>query len=160
MVPNWQHAIQATVQANRYVPLPPEVRAVVEVDHPLDGSSVFWNYDRNANYVVLSERSLHGPEYVDVGRFKVYGADAEGQARIRPPDRLNEVLRSNFVEGSRVMYLAYEAMTDGDNGSVYLLTTAQLLDLLPESATGPAAADGGDGLREAIFRTPGFLPTP
>lgn len=160
MTRNWQYAVQETVQSNRYVPLPGAVRDHVEVDHELDGPSVFWNYERNANYVVLSARSLQEPSYVDVGRYSVYGADGDGQARIRPPDRLDEVLASNFTEGSRVMYLAYEEMTEGENPMVYLLTTGQLLELLPRDAGERATADGGDGIREAILRSPGFLPSP
>jgi len=157
---NWRHAVQETVQANRYVPLPEEVRSVVGVDHPLDGPSVYWNYERNSNYVVLSERGLNRPSYVDVGRYKVYGADGEGQVRIRPPDRLAEVLASNFAEGSRVMYLAYDEMVEDDNAAVYLLSTGQLLDLLPDGASESVAGDGGDDLRQAILRQPGFLPAP
>lgn len=157
---NWQHAVQETVQSNRYVALPEPVREHVEVDHALDGPSVFWNYEHNVNYVVLSARSLQQPSYVDVGRYTVYGADDDGQARVRPPERLNDVLASKFTEGSRVMYLAFEEMTEGDNPMVYLLTTGQLLDLLPREVGERAAADGGDGIREAILRSPGFLPSP
>lgn len=157
---NWRYAVQETVQANRYVPLPDPVRDVVETDHPLDGPSVFWNYERNSNYVVLSEQGLNRPSYVDVGRYKVYGADGEGQVRVRPPDRLAEVLASNFAEGSRVMYLAYDEMVEGDNGTAYLLSSGQLLDLLPTGAAESVAGDGGDDLRTAILREPGFLPAP
>lgn len=157
----WKHAIQETVQANRYVPIPPEVRAAVEVDHELDGPSVFWNYDSNANYVVLSKRSLREPGYVDVGRYKVYGEDdPDTQVRIRPPDRIDEVVRSNFTEGSRVMYLAYEEMIEGDNATVYLLSAGQLLELLPDGTDIRTAADGGTDLRETVLQTPGFMPSP
>jgi hypothetical protein len=157
---NWRHAAQETVQANRYVPLPDQVRSVVAVDHPLDGPSVFWNYDEHSTYVVLSQRGLRRQNYVDVGRYKVYGDGEDGQVRIRPPDRLTEVLASNFQEGSRVMYLAYDEMVEGDNSAVYLLSTGQLLDLLPSGASESVAGDGGTDLREAILRNPGFLPAP
>lgn len=157
---NWRHAVQETVQANRYVPLPERIRAVVVVDHPLMGESVFWNYERNSNYVVLSEQGLNKPSYVDVGRYKVYGADGDGQLRIRPPDRLTEVLTSNFLTGNRVMYLAYEEMVAGENAAVYLLSTGQLLDLLPATAGEAGIGDGGDDLRDAVLRQPGFLPAP
>jgi hypothetical protein len=152
---NWQYALQETVGTNGYVPMPERVRRTVEEDHPLDGPSVFWNYERHSNYVVLSRRSLQGTNYVGVGRYRVYDADTDGQVRIRPPDSLTEVVRSNFAEGSRVMYLAYEEMTAGENPTVYLLSEGQLLDLLPEEAgTRP-----GD-LSDAILNTPGFLPAP
>lgn len=157
---DWQLAVQAQVQANRYVPLPPAVRDAVELDHPLDGPSVVWNYDSHSNYVVLSERPLSADNYVTVGRYKVYDAGADSEsARVRPPDALDGVVASSFSESDRVMYLAYESMTDGEVASVYLLSTAQLLGLLPGSGEAAATADGGVDLREAVLETPGFLPS-
>lgn len=153
---NWQYALQVSVGSNGYIPLPPEVRKSVEEEHPLDGPSVFWNYERHSNYVVLSRRSLQGPSYVDVGRYKVYDAESVGQVRIRPPDALTEVVRSNFGPESRVMFLAYEEMVTGDNPTVYLLSTGQLLDLLPAEVS----ARPGERLTDAILDTPGFLPAP
>ena len=154
---DWTLAAQETVGANRYVPLPPEVRAVVAFDHPLDGPSAHWNYERHSNYVVLSRRALSAPEYVDVGRYKVYDGGENRQRRVRPPERLDEVVRSNFEPGSRVVYLAYEEMTEAENPAVYLLSTAQLLSLLPDEA-GPTP--GADAMTEALLRMPGFLPPP
>lgn len=155
MARDWQFAVQETVGTNRYVPLPSDVREVIEVDHPLDGPSVYWNYERHSKFVVLSERSLREPNYVDVGRYSVYDADAQ-QARVRPPDALDEVVTSRFNAGSRVVYLAYEEMTAGENRTVYLLSTGQLLDLLPEDIE----RRPGEGFTEALLRTPGFLPPP
>jgi hypothetical protein len=157
---DWEYAVQETVGSDRYVPLPDPVRESVERDHPLDGPSVVWNYERNSNYVVLSSAPLSEPSYVDVGRYKVYGADDASQARVRPPDRLTEVLPATFARGDRVMYLAYEAMVDDENPTAYLLSTGQLLDLLPDGTAAGAVGDGGDDVRRAILRSPGFLPTP
>jgi len=156
---DWRLAVQERVQANRYVPLPASVRAVVETDHPLDGPSVVWNYDRHSNYVVLSEAPLGADNYVTVGRYKVYDADSKGEsARVRPPDALAEVVASSFTEGDRVMYLAYESMTGAETASTYLLSTTQLLSLLPGADESGTAADGGVDLRSAVLETPGVLP--
>jgi hypothetical protein len=162
MAPNWDLAAQETVQANGYVPLPDPVREAVETDHPVEGPSVVWNYDRASDYAVLSAKPLQQPEYVTAGRYRVYGIEDE-RPRVRPPEGLPEVITSRFVPESRVVYLAYEAMVDGEAPSVYFLSTPQLLDLLPEDAEAARAAvsDGGPGpLREALLRTPGFLPRP
>jgi len=169
----WTHVVQETVQANRYVPLPADIETVVGTDHPLDGPSVFWNYERNSNYVVLSQRALGEPNYVDVGRYSIYdreddgGADdardgdtASDRGRIRPPDALNEVVRSRFVPGQRVAYLAYEEMVAGENGTAYLLTADQLLDLLPEDIDGDRRAEESGGFVDAILNAPGILPAP
>lgn len=152
----WRFALQETVGANRYVQLPGEVRRAVESDHPLDGPSVVWSYERTAGYAVLSRRPLSGPDHVEVGRYKVYDADTD-RARVRPPDDLDGALRARLQKGDRVVYLAYEAMIEGENPTVYLLTAGQLLDLLPASAQGRTT---DDGLRQAILETPGLLPTP
>lgn len=155
MVRDWEFAVQEVVGTNRYVPLPPEVREIVEVEHPLDGPSVHWNYEQHSKFVVLSERSLVQSNYVDVGRYSVYDADTE-QPRVRPPDGLTEVVASRFTAGARVVFLAYEEMTAGDNPTVYMLSTGQLLDLLPEDIE----RNPGEGFTEALLRTPGFLPPP
>jgi len=157
---DWEYALQETVGSGRYVPVPEAVRESVERDHPLDGPSVFWNYERNSGYVVLSAESLAESSYVGVGRYKVYGADGGGQTRIRPPDRLVEALPVEFREGDRVMYLAYGEMVADDNPTAYLLSTGQVLDLLPDGTATSAVGDGGDDIRRAILRAPGFLPTP
>jgi hypothetical protein len=156
---DWTLAAQETVGANRYVPLPPTIRETVAFEHPLDGESVHWNYERHSDYVVLSERPLEAPEYVDVGRYKVYDGGENRQRRVRPPERLDEVVRSNFEPDSRVVYLAYAEMVEAENPSVYLLSTAQLLALLPDEAGGPTPGDDG-AMTEALLRMPGFLPPP
>jgi hypothetical protein len=157
----WEHALQETVQKNRYVSLPAPIRSVVGAEHPLDGPSVYWHYDRNSNYVVLADHVLSEPAYVDVGRFKIYGAaDADSRDRIRPPDGLDRVVRSQFTEDTRVVYLADEEMTA--EGVAYLLSTAQLLDVLPDgSAAAQTVSDGGPKpLQDALLQLPGFLPAP
>ncbi len=157
---DWEYALQETVGSGRYVPVPDPVRESVERDHPLDGPSVVWNYERNSGYVVLSAESLSESTYVGVGRYKTYGADGEGQTRIRPPDGLVDALPVEYVEGDRVMYLAYEEMVADGNPTAYLLSTGQVLDLLPDGTATSTVGDGGDDIRRAILRAPGFLPTP
>jgi hypothetical protein len=49
-------------------------------------------------------------------------------------------------------------MVAAENPSVYLLSTAQLLALLPDGADRPTAGDGA--MTEALLRMPGFLPPP
>jgi hypothetical protein len=164
MTRNWKHAVQETVQSNGYIPLPDDVRTVVEMEHPLDGPSVYWNYEQHSNYVVLSQDPLQKRNYVDVGRYTIYDAKGgNGQVRVRPPGRLDDLIRSQFTEGSRVMFLAYEEMAENDNGMVYLLSTGQVLKLLPDASvdgTPTATADGGISLKDALTKLPGFLPAP
>ena len=150
----WRFAIQATVGQNRYVPLPEPVRAAVANDHPLDGECVHWNYERNSNFAVLSRRPLLEPTYVGVGRYKLYDTGTDGEARVRPPDALDAVVRSGFLPDGRVTYLAHEGML-GDDPAVYLLSEGQLLRLLPEAGGADASADD---IAAALLRTPGFMP--
>ena len=152
----WRFAIQETVGQNRYVPLPSPVRAAVAEEHPLDGECVYWNYEDHSKFAVVSRRPLTESSYVDVGRYKVYDTDADGdEARIRPPDGLETVVRSGFLPDGRVTYLAHDGML-GEAPAVYLLTEPQLLRLLPDSAGPDAAAP--DYIAAALLRTPGFMP--
>ncbi len=151
----WRFAIQETVGQNRYVPLPGPVRKAVAEVHPLDGECVYWNYESHSNFAVLSRRPLSESSYVDVGRYTVYDTEVDGDdARIRPPDALETVVRSGFLPDGRVTYLAHDGML-GDEPAVYLLTEPQLLRLLPDTAGGDASADD---IASALLRTPGFMP--
>jgi len=152
----WRFAIQEPVGQNRYVPLPSPVRAAVTSEHPLDGECLHWNFEQHSNYVVLSRGPLSKPNYVDVGRYSVYDTDSESDAaRIRPPEPLDDVVRSGFVPGGRVTFLAHDEML-GDDPAVYLLSEGQLLELLPGDAAGGDAAP--DDVAAALLRTPGFMP--
>lgn len=152
----WRFAIQETVGQNRYIPLPGPVRDAVAAEHPLDGECVYWNYESHSNFAVLSRRPLSESSYVDVGRYKVYDTEAEGKdARIRPPDALETVIRSGFLPHGRVTYLAHDGML-GEEPAVYLLSETQLLRLLPD-ATG-TDEPSADDIASALLRTPGFMP--
>lgn len=152
----WRFAIQEPVGRNRYIPLPVEVRRAVTDDHPLDGESLYWHYERHSNFVVLSRNSLSQPNYVDVGRYKVYDTGDDGDhARIRPPDALDTVVRSGFVPDGRVTYLAHDEMLC-ESPAVYLLSEGQLLGVLPD--IDDDAVTDPDEIASALLRTPGFLP--
>ena len=159
----WTTCEQVTVQSNRYLPFPAKVRDVVGRDHPIKGPSVFWNYEQNAGFAVLSKESLQKPTYVDVARSKIYDVKAgePGQGRLRPPTELDGVLRSKFTEGSQFYYLAYDSMEESDNPTTYLLSHDQFTSLLPTGmqdsiATGFETED----FQEALFELPAFLPQP
>lgn len=152
----WRFAIQERVGQNRYVPLPRRVRETVTAEHPLDGECIHWNYEQHSNFVVLSRGPLSEPNYVDVGRYSVYDTDSDGDgARIRPPEALDEVVRSGFLPDGRVTFLAHDEML-GENPAVYLLSEGQLLALLPDE-TGTENATPDD-IASALLRTPGFMP--
>lgn len=157
----WTVFLQEQVQTRRYVPFPAAAREVVGVDHEVHGPSVYWNYERNANYVVLSNYALRDPSYVDVGRYKIYDVEADDGAggRIRVPEGLDAVVRSNFLEGTRVVYLAHREMVESDDPTLYLLSNAQFRNLLPRQVR-ETAADGDAAMREALFDLPEFLSSP
>lgn len=163
MVHEWTTFVQEEVQAEQYIPFPAEVRAIAGYDHELHGPSVHWNYERNAGYVVLSNYQLRGSNYVDVGRYSVYDVEAgdDGGGRIRPPGSLDGVIKSNFLPGTRVVYLAYREMVESENPTVYLLSDRQFRSLLPQGARDVASeGTADDEIREALFDLPAFLPSP
>lgn len=158
MAPEWSVLVQEKVQKGQLIPFPQEVREYVGFDHELHGPSVHWNYERNSQFVVLSNYPLQDPEYVDVGRYQIYGvSDDSESSRIRISDRINDATGSRFISGTRVFYLAHNEMVERENPSVYLLTNDQVRVLLPSLQS---ESTGTDDLREAITAVPGFIDPP
>lgn len=163
---DWTMFYQEEVKSDRKIPLPPEVHTVVGDDHEVHGHSVYWNYERNADYIVLSQYALREPNYGDVTRTKVYGAEhgEETTGYIRIPEGLSDLVRSNYLEGTRVNYMAYREMLAGDNPTVFLLSNAQFQRLLPSGVRASVDGDreGADDreLEESLMNLPAFLPSP
>jgi hypothetical protein len=149
----WEIAIQETVGKDRQITLPASVRKAVEGENLAKQPSVFWNYEQNAHFVVLSQNQLTKDNYLGAGYTRVYRPNESSERRkIRPPKELNQVLPGTFIEGTPVFYLAYREMTESENATVYLLTGEQLRSLLPQTETA-----GQDGLTDAVLTAPGFL---
>lgn len=152
----WRIFIQEEVLSDGKIPLPSDVRTVVERDHELYGPTIYWNYERNAKYVVLSREPLRKSNYVDVDRYKIHD-----DGRIHVPNKLNEVVRSHFLEGTRVNFMAYDEMIESDNPTVFLLSNPQFRSLLPNAAQDAVCDDTDDEtLRESMMELPAFLPHP
>lgn len=148
----WSTIVSREVGEDRKLRLPGELVDLFDEDG-MD-LSVFWNYEKNTQYLVLSTRPLNRENYQPVTRTKVY--DEGGYKKIRPPSVLSDVILSNFQRGTELFYLAYEAMTDGDGTqSVFLLTRSQVLQLLPDEAV-----ESDQELETQILKTPGFIPSP
>lgn len=159
----WTIFFQEEVQTGRTIPIPAAVHSVVGFAHELHGPCVHWNYERNANYIVLSEYPLREPNYVDVSRTKIYDIDGEDQqkGRIRIPDGLDEMVKSHFLEGTRVNYMAYERMVDQENPAVFLLSNSQFQQLLPATAQQSVTGTEDDAdLEQSLLNLPAFLPSP
>jgi hypothetical protein len=131
---------------DRKVELPEELVGYF-VEDGID-DSVFWNFERNAQFLVLSKRPLAKDEYQPVTRSKIY--DENGVRKIRPPNTFSDSMLSKFWNGNELYYLLHDDMLKEDF-SLYLLTKSEVLELLP------GQADGGNNLRQRIMSTPGFL---
>ena len=153
MTHDWKIAIQETVGKDRQITLPAPVRAAVEGKNLLEQPSVFWNYEQNAHFAVLSQNQLTKDNYLGAGYTRIYRPnDSSERRKIRPPKELDEVLPGHFAEGTDAFYLAYDEMIDGDNRAVYLLTIPQVLTLLPDAAA-------ADGVRDAVLQTRAYQVT-
>jgi hypothetical protein len=161
MSPEWEISLQESVKREGYIPYPQEISSVVVRDHELHGPCVHWNYERNANYIVLSEYPLRSSNYVDIGRYKIYDIDESGagRGRIRIPDSIDDTIKSKYLEGTKVIYMAYQAMINKDNPAVFLLTNPQFQRLLPRGAKESVAGDDID-LRESLLDLPAFIEPP
>lgn len=161
----WTVFHQEEVKTDRKIPVPPAVHGVVGLDHEIYDHCIYWNYERIANYLVLSQYPLRESNYQDVKRTKVFraehGSDTTGYIRV--PDRLSETVKSRYPEGTRVNYMAYDRMLEQDNPTVFLLSNTQFQQLLPSgvhsSVTEGSETEAAD-LEESLTTLPAFLPAP
>lgn len=160
---DWTIFHQETVKSDRRIPIPPAVHREIGLDHELDGHCVYWNYERIADYLVLSQYPLRDANYQDVDRTTVFRADHgdDTQGDIRMPESLSPAVQSRYTEGTRVNYMAYDQMLQQDNPTVFLLSNAQFRRLLPSNVQ-PSVADevSGDDLERSLMNLPAFLPAP
>ena len=110
--------------------------------------SVYWNYEKNAMFLVLSKDPLSKDEYQPVTRSKIY--DENGIRKIRPPADFSDSMLTKFFNGNELFYLLHNEMVK-DQFSLYLLTASEVMKLLP----GDTNVD--DDLKQRIMSTPGFL---
>ncbi|AZH26688.1 hypothetical protein [Haloplanus aerogenes] len=149
MSTEWEEIASRTIRDNRKVRTPDWFVELFAVDGMDD--SVFWNYEKNSKYIVLSDRPLSKSQYQPVTRTLIYNEG--GYRKIRPPGDFSEVLLSKFFEGNELFYLLHRDMRGEDNPtSVYLLTRREVLDLLPNG-------NPDSDLKSKILSTPGLLPS-
>lgn len=155
--------VQEKVQQDRYIPMPEEVQSVVGRTREVYGPVVHWNYETNAQYIILSDYPLKDSSYSEVTEAKIYDIDkiGDGRGRIRVPKRLNDVVRSYYFEGARVNYLAHQEMTQANNRSVFLLPNQQLQQILPPTLANDVM-DGPDAneIQESLTELPAFISSP
>lgn len=149
MSTEWEEIASRTVRDNRKIRTPDWLVELFAVEGMDD--SVFWNYEKNSKYIILSDRPLSKSQYQPVTRTLIYNEG--GYRKIRPPGDFSEVLLSKFFEGNELFYLLHRDMRGGDGpASVYLLTRREVLDLLPNG-------DPDSDLKDKILSTPGLLPS-
>lgn len=147
MSTEWEEIASRTVRDNRKVRTPDWFVELFAVEGMED--SVFWNYEKNSKYIILSDRPLAKSQYQPVARTSIYNEG--GYRKIRPPGDFSEVLLSKFFEGNELFYLFHRDMRGRDcPTSVYLLTRREVMDLLP-------GGDPNSDLRDEILSTPGLL---
>ena len=152
MSKDWRDIATGKVGSDRKVKIPEKFVSLFEAGEMDD--SVFWNYEKHSNYIVLSNRPLTDDNYQPVSRSKIF--DENGHRKIRPKDHFPDELLSHFYHGNKLYYMAYEEMVDEDGLiSVFLLTEDQVIRLLP----GQDSSDVED-IQTRVLSTPGFMPSP
>lgn len=163
MPTEWTLCIQEEVKANQSIPIPEEVLSQVGYNHDAHGPVIYWNYERNANYIILSNYALRGENYKEIERTKIYDIDDinEGRGRIKLPQAVDTKLKSHYLEGTRVNYMAYPEMLEEENPSVFLLPNEQMRKLIPAEARDQLPDDSEiEVIRESLMEIPAFLPPP
>ena len=150
MSKEWERIASRPVGKNRKIRMPDDMVEWFVVEGKDD--SVFWNYEKNSKYAILSDRPLSDPEYQPLKPSKIY--DEGGYRKVRPPDDFSEVILSKFYKGNELFYLAHEEMVSEDGRtSVYLLTQREVREILPQTG------DADSGLQSKLMSTPGVLPS-
>lgn len=150
----WDFLIQATVNSGGMIRLPEQVQETVATNHLTKGPAIHWSVENDNRYIVLSEKPLEKDAYTNVGIYKIYDIEDvdESGGRIRPPGEISSVWAADPNPGERVFYLTHRRMRSGTKSSVYLLSEAQILNLLPGRTTNPKASK----ITESLFEVPGF----
>lgn len=150
----WEFLVQAEVNTGQMIRLPKQVRETVATNHLTKGPSIFWSIEDENRYIVLSASPLEKDAYTNIGVYKIYDIDdvADDGGRIRPPKEISSVWAADPHPGERVFYLTHDRMCRGNKASVYLLSEAQILDLLP----GRNDDHRADGMTDSLFGVPGF----
>ncbi len=155
MSSEWELFREAEVGSEGYIPFPEEVSERVAVDNAVHGPSVYWNYESNADIIILSSDSLRNSGYIPVTRTNIYDIDSVGESggRIRMPDGMPPAIASSITPGSIVYFAVHEEMVSDGVSSVYLLSKTQALRLLP----GDSNPETTDELSEAVLEVPGLF---
>ena len=150
----WDFLIQATVNSGGMIRLPQQVQETVATNHLTKGPAIHWSVENDNRYIVLSEKPLEKDAYTNVGIYKIYDIEDVGETggRIRPPGEISSVWAADPNPGERVFYLTHRRMRSGTKSSVYLLSEAQVLNLLPSRTTSPQTSR----ITESLFEVPGF----
>jgi hypothetical protein len=147
---SWERIASRSVGEDRKIRIPDNIVEWFVVEGKDD--SVFWNYERNSKYLILSDRPLSDPEYQPLKPSKIYNEG--GYRKVRPPSHFSKSILSKFYEGNELFYLAHEDMvSDEGRTSVYLLTQAEVREILPQTA------DADSDLQSKLMSTPGVLPS-
>jgi len=147
----WRFAQSRPVLSDRKIRIPDEVREPLLGDEESPG--VHWHLEKNAKYIVISNKPVYKPTYEFVNRTSVLFEG--GHQKIRPPSDFDESILSRFRKGNHLFYLMFEDFEVEETGARYafLLDEAQTTDLLPNKVV-----EEGDDLRQSILNAPGFLP--
>lgn len=123
------------------IPYPTEVQERVSYSGP-KGKTVYWNYDREWEHIVLSDESLRdGSAYQNLGESAIYDSND-----IRPPQNEHLPLQELIEPGDRLVYLSHSDMIEEEVSSVYLLWGNQHLDMLESRER-----------RKQLLQVPNFL---
>ena len=145
---DWEIVESETVQSKRKIALPDTVLKHLMFLNDTGKPSVYWNYDNNSDYLLVSNQELENCN--DTVSQNIY--DEDSGLKIRPPKNgLPDIVQVKMRPGVDVFYLAHRDMLSGDVKSVYMLTKDQVKQALPSKTAGT------NDLQSKILETPGFL---
>lgn len=108
---------------NRMTP-PPEVREKVETNHAIDGPCVWWHYDPETGFALISNKH-NEDDYIALGRSKF-----DSNNVVVVDSGLIDAAFESVSEGDCLVFLGVDDLLSGEENHLYLLHETQLFDLL------------------------------
>jgi hypothetical protein len=109
---------------NRLTP-PPEVREKITGYHQIDGKCIYWNYDPETDFALIS--NTKNTEFLDFGRSSL-----EADNTVTPDAGLVDAAFESLSEDDYLLFLGTDELLSGDQKHLFMLHEKQVYDLIKD----------------------------
>jgi hypothetical protein len=123
MSAEWCLVCTRSVRSKNRITPPEKVRDIVSGEHALDGKCLWWNYDPDTGFGLIS--NSRDPDLPDFGRSSI-----EYDSVVVLDSGLVDAAFEDLSENDEIVFLGEEEMLNGDQKHIYVLHEDQLYELL------------------------------